>query len=91
MKVDSQTDSLLVKGLPCATDAERFVLGSLLLGYSTGAVTATLRVNDFATEKHRLIFAAIVGLEAAGSSVDRMTMVTELQRCGQLESVDVPI
>jgi len=88
MNVDSQTDSLLIKGLPCATDAERFVLGSILLGHSIGGITATLRVDDFATERHRRIFGAMVGLEATGCPVDRVTVVTELQRRGQLESVD---
>ena len=51
-------DIALEKGLPCNLDAERFVLGAILLDdtYYIQAASA-LEAEDFALEKHRRIFA----------------------------------
>jgi replicative DNA helicase len=81
-------DQLFEKSLPAAPEAERFVLGSVLVGHSIGNVTAALRAADFSLEKHRRIFAAMAHLEASGAHVDRVTVAQELTRRGQIESVD---
>jgi len=47
---------ILQKGLPSNTDAERFILGSILLDDSRFIDIAGLLTNaDFALEKHRRI------------------------------------
>ena len=48
---------VLEKGLPANLDAERFVLGSILLDDSYFIQTAgALQADDFSVEKHRRIF-----------------------------------
>ena len=54
----SSSAVLLEKGLPANLDAERFVLGSILLDDSYFIQTAgALDADDFSVEKHRRIFA----------------------------------
>lgn len=77
------------KGLPANTDAEKFVLGSLLLNPSAWTTTrSTLAPSDFSLEKHRRIFAAMESLVDQGIDIDRVTLANELMSRGQLESVD---
>ena len=53
------TDVAFEKGLPVNLDAERFVLGSILMDDSVHLqVAAALAADDFSLEKHRRIFAA---------------------------------
>ncbi len=82
------TDLIFEKGLPAAVDAERLVLGSIMIGRPVANVAAALSVDDFSLEKHRRIFTAMLALDEAGGKVDRVTVAYELQRRGQLESVD---
>jgi replicative DNA helicase len=76
------------KNLPAAPEAEKLVLGSVLVGHPIENITGVLQAADFTLEKHRRIFAAMVHLEASGSKVDRVTLAHEIRRRGQLESVD---
>src|ERR1043166_1815080 len=87
-QTDPYENLLFQKGLPAAPEAEKFVLATALTGRQIENLTVALRATDFMLEKHRRIFAAIVQLESAGSPVDRVTVAQELQRRGQLESVD---
>lgn len=82
-------DLALERGLPANIDAERFVLGSILLddaNYVT--VSATLQADDFSIEKHRRIFLRMGELYSRNERIDRVTVANELVRQGQLESVD---
>ncbi|HTP89939.1 MAG TPA: replicative DNA helicase [Bryobacteraceae bacterium] len=82
-------DLALSKGLPSNMDAERFVLGSILLDDSRFIETAgVLEPDDFSLEKHRRIFLCMVELFDRGERIDRVTLANELMRKGQLESVD---
>jgi replicative DNA helicase len=76
------------KPLPASPEIERMMLGAILVN-SPGATAAleSLRVTDFSTEWNRQIFTCMRSLNAAGSAVDRMTVLEDLKRCGQLESV----
>ncbi len=75
--------------MPCAPDAERMILGSLLDGYlQPDAVTSALAVDDFSLEKHRRILARIVDLYERGEPINRVTLADELIARGQLDSVD---
>jgi len=82
------SDLVFETGLRAAPEAEKFVLGSVLVGHPVENITGVLRATDFLLEKHRRIFAAIVHIEASGSKVDRVTLAHEINRRGQLESVD---
>jgi len=83
------TDLAFAKGLPANLDAERFVLGSVLLNDSVYLqVAGALEPDDFSLEKHRRIFARMKDLYDRGEKIDRVTLTNELMKTGQLESVD---
>jgi replicative DNA helicase len=79
----------LDRGLPANLEAEKFILGSLLLDDSRFIeVGGQLTVDDFILEKHRRIFRRMEELHERGVKIDRITLAEELQRRGELESVD---
>lgn len=82
-------DVALPKGLPANLDAERFVLGSILLDDSAYVqVAAVLEPDDFSLEKHRRIFRRMGEIHARGERIDRVTVANELMKHNQLESCD---
>src|SRR5215471_13711594 len=77
------------KGLPTNLDAERFVLGSILMDESVYIHAAgILEPDDFSLEKHRRIFVRMGDLHSRGEKIDRVTLANELLRHGELESCD---
>lgn len=83
------TDLALERGLPSNIDAERLVLGAILMDDSNYVqVAGLLDPEDFSLEKHRRIFLRMGELQARGESIDRVTVANELMRHGQLESCD---
>ena len=63
------------RGLPVNLDAERFVLGSILLDdthYSD--VAGVLTCDDFSLEKHRRIFKRMGEVYGRGERIDRLTV-----------------
>jgi replicative DNA helicase len=82
-------DLTFEKGLPSNLDAERLVLGSVLLNHDTYfEVAGALEPDDFSLEKHRRIFQRMKDLYDRGEKIDRLTLANELMKQGQLESVD---
>ncbi len=80
---------VLEKGLPANLDAERFVLGSILLDDSYFIQTAgALQADDFSVEKHRRIFARMGEIHERGEKVDRVTVANELMNHNQLDACD---
>ena len=76
------------KGLPANLDAERFVLGSILLDDSRfPEVAGELSMEDFALENHRRAYSRMLDLHGRGERVDRVTLANELMRFGELDSV----
>jgi replicative DNA helicase len=89
MSQASTTALALEKGLPANIDAERFVLGSILLDDTAFLdVAGVLRPEDFALDKHRKIFVRMVELNDRAERIDRVTVANELLRYNELESVD---
>jgi replicative DNA helicase len=77
------------KRLPTNEDAERFVLGSILLDHSLFVQCAgTLEPDDFSLEKHRRIFKRMGELHERGENIDRITVANELMKFGELEACD---
>lgn len=74
---------------PQAAEAERSILGAMVLDRDAinQAIELLLREGDFYEERHRLIFAAMVGLHDRGSGVDLITLSEDLSRQGKLEAV----
>ena len=74
------------KILPHALDAERSVLGSMLIDVNALEIALEqLRSEDFYVPAHEMIFSAMRDLRNNGSSVDLVTLMNEVERHGQLE------
>jgi replicative DNA helicase len=74
------------KGLPAAVDAEKLVLGSVMLDDALmHDARPVLDADDFSIERHRRMWRAAVALYDAGKRVDRVTVAMELERAGQRE------
>jgi len=81
------TDIAFEKGLPSSLEAERFVLGSILLdGELYVQAAGALEPEDFSLESHRRIFARMGELQERSENIDRITVANELMRHSQLES-----
>src|SRR5215467_15262971 len=77
------------KGLPTKVDAERFVLGSILLDDSFYIQAAgSLEADDFSLEKHRRIFRRMGDLHERSEKIDRITVANELMKANELEACD---
>jgi replicative DNA helicase len=75
--------------LPSNTDAERLILGSIVLSDERYPdIASVLDQSDFSLEKHRRIFARMQDLYDHGERIDRVTLANELETRGQLQSVD---
>jgi replicative DNA helicase len=78
----------LAKGLPTNLDAERFILGSVLMdGNRFPEIAASVSEGDFALESHRRIFNRMQELHKRGEKIDRVTVANEHMRFGELESI----
>ena len=77
------------KGLPANIDAERFVLGSILLDDGLFIQAAgSLDADDFSLEKHKRIFRRMAGLHERSERIDRVTVANELIKFSELEACD---
>jgi replicative DNA helicase len=82
-------DLALERGLPVNLDAERFVLGSVLMEDALFVqVAGALQAEDFSLEKHRRIYSRMAELQERGEKIDRITVAEELMKHNQLESCD---
>ena len=82
-------DLAVEKGLPSNIDAERFVLGAILMDPANYIqVAGSVDTEDFTLEKHKRIWLRMTEIYARGESIDRVTVANELMKHAQLESVD---
>lgn len=77
----------LEKLLPQSVDAERGVLGCIILDPYIGVADLPCHSEDFYREIHRHIYAAIERLDARHVPPDVITLSEELERHSQLEGV----
>ena len=83
-----QTDTSLEKGLPQNLEAERAVLGALLLDNNLfDQAVEILASRDFYQESHRTIFSKMELLYADSQAIDLLTLREELQKDSVLEAV----
>ncbi len=81
-------DPVLQKVLPSSLDAERSVLGGILLDNGAYNYAAEqLLADDFSGEAHRRIFALMVKLAESMRPIDPVTLTEELLRSNGLEAV----
>jgi replicative DNA helicase len=81
-------DSKLDRGLPSSLDAERTILGAILLDNSVcNEAAELLKPDDFYLDSHRRIYSAMLALSEHGSAIDIITLTEELSRKKEAESV----
>jgi replicative DNA helicase len=82
------TDYSLERGLPASVDAERSILGAILLDNLTyNQAAELLRPDDFSLDSHRRIFAGMMELYESGRPVDLITLNDELGRRKEVEAI----
>ena len=81
------TDYTLERGLPASIDAERSILGAILLESLLFDQAAELRPEDFSLDAHRRIFSRMRDLQDLGRPVDMITLAEELNRRKEAEAV----
>ncbi len=81
------TDLALERPLPHNLDAERSVLGAVLLdNHMLNAAAEKLRADDFFLDQHRRVFQQMIVLGEAQKAIDLVTLTDELHRKGELEA-----
>ncbi len=84
-------DVSLEKTLPCNLEAERSILGAILLDdKAIHTVLESLRTEDFYLESHRKIFDRMCSLISDSVSIDLITLKNALQRANEIESAGGP-
>ena len=81
------TDYRLERGLPASIDAERSILGAILLESLLFDQAAELKPDDFSLDAHRRIFSRMRDLQDSGRPVDMITLAEELDRRKEVEAV----
>ena len=75
-------------GLPANVDAEKTILGAILLDNAAHAEAAEkLSDEDFSLDSHRRIFLRMTELIDAQKAVDIITLANELSRLKEIESI----
>ena len=81
-------ESILGKTLPAHGDAERAVLGALLLNDEYISTVAEIIVpDDFYSHSHKMIYQAIIDLGQKHKRIDIVTLQDELTKRDQLEAI----
>jgi replicative DNA helicase len=81
------TDTSLERPLPHNLEAERSILGAVLLdNHALNAALEKLRAEDFFLPQHRLIFERMIQLAEKQQAIDTITLMEDLERQNQLES-----
>ncbi len=81
-------DLRLDTGLPANLDAEKTILGAILLDNAAHAEAAEhIKSDDFSLDSHRRIFLRMSELVDSGRTVDIVTLSNELSRYKEVEAV----
>jgi replicative DNA helicase len=84
----SLSDVSLDRGLPASVEAERSILGAILLdNHSYNEAAERLRAEDFSLDSHRRIYSRMAELIEAHRAVDIVTLWEELARRKEGEAV----
>ena len=81
-------DPFFDKGLPSNIEAERSILGAILLDNTVcNQAIEFLKRDDFFLDSHRRIFDKMVALSERISSIDMITLSDELRRAAEFEQI----
>ena len=82
------TDYSLAHTLPANVEAERSILGAILLdNLAYNEAAEHLKPEDFSLDSHRRIFTRMVDLAESSRPIDMITLVEELDRRKELEAI----
>src|SRR5271169_2904625 len=80
-------DTTIEKPLPNNLDAERSVLGAILLDNNAlNPAIEHLRAEDFFLDQHQRVFTNMIALGESQQAIDLVTLTEELHRKGELEA-----
>jgi replicative DNA helicase len=84
----STTDYISTQALPANVEAERSILGAILLdNLAYNQAAEHLKPEDFLLDSHRRIYSRMVDLSEASHSIDLITLSEELARHNELETI----
>ena len=84
----SFSDVSLERGLPASVEAERSILGAILLdNHAYNEAAEKLRAEDFSLDSHRRIYSRMSELIDGRRAVDIVTLAEELARRKEVEAV----
>ena len=82
------TDYSLAHSLPANIEAERSILGAIMLdNLAYNEAAEHLKPEDFSLDSHRRIFTRMVDLAESSRPIDMITLVEELDRRKELEAI----
>jgi len=82
------TDYSLAHSLPANVQAERSILGAILLdNLAYHQAAEHLKADDFSLDSHRRIYSRMIDLAESSRPIDMITLVEELDRSKELEAI----
>jgi len=82
------TTDYSISTLPANVEAERSILGAILLdNLSYNQAAEHLRPEDFSLDSHRRIYARMIDLAESSRPIDIITLVEELDRNKELQAI----
>src|SRR2546423_964274 len=81
-------DYISTQALPVNVEAERAILGAILLdNLAYNQAAEHLKAEDFLLDSHRRIYSRMVDLADSSRSIDMITLAEELSRKSELETI----
>src|ERR1700736_488779 len=82
------TTDYSISSLPANVEAERSILGAILLdNFSYNQAAEHLRADDFSLDSHRRIYSRMIDLAESSRPIDMITLIEEHDRHKDLQSV----
>jgi replicative DNA helicase len=82
------TSEYTISTLPANVEAERSILGAILLdNFAYNQAAEHLRSEDFSLDSHRRIYARMVDLQESSRPIDMITLIDELDRNKDLQAI----
>ena len=82
------TTDYSISTLPANVEAERSILGAILLdNFAYNQAAEHLRIEDFSLDSHRRIYTRMVDLAESSRPIDMITLIDELERHKELQAI----
>ncbi len=82
------TTDYTISTLPANVEAERSILGAILLdNFAYNQAAEHLRTEDFSLDSHRRIYSRMVDLAESSRPIDMITLIEELDRHKDLQAI----